>query len=163
SLSTLRSHGEWWRTSLWNELASTGGRVHAIQQIFESRPEAGVLIPYYHCSALRQYPGNNVPTVERLAASMGIASIGSALDGLAFPAGTMFWFRPAALRPLTGLGLAAGDFPEEAGQVDDTLAHAIERVINLSAGAAGFKACCYKWKSALAGPGRTSSPLHSTV
>lgn len=45
-----------------------------------------------------------------------------------FPAGTMFWAKTAAVRPLFELGYTQEDFPDEAGQVNDTLAHVIERI-----------------------------------
>jgi hypothetical protein len=48
---------------------------------------------------------------------------------LELPSGSMFWFRTKALRGLFDIGLDAYHFDAEAGQVDGTLAHAIERAI----------------------------------
>ncbi len=56
-----------------------------------------------------------------------------------FPAGSMFWARSAALRPILDLGLTFGSFEPEGGQVDGTTAHAIERLIFYSAERAGYR------------------------
>jgi lipopolysaccharide biosynthesis protein len=45
------------------------------------------------------------------------------------PAGTMFWYRPAALAPLFNLRLRSSDFPAEPFPHKNTLAHAIEYAI----------------------------------
>jgi O-antigen biosynthesis protein len=58
---------------------------------------------------------------------------------LEFPSGSMFWGRSAAVRPLLDLQLQFSDFPDEAGQIDGTLAHAIERTILYFAELAGFR------------------------
>ncbi len=50
----------------------------------------------------------------------------------------MFWARTAAIKPLLDLGLGFYDFPEEQGQTDGTLAHAIERLFYLVCEEAGF-------------------------
>jgi lipopolysaccharide biosynthesis protein len=58
---------------------------------------------------------------------------------LEFPSGSMFWGRSAALRPLLDLNLQFSDFQDEAGQIDGTLAHAIERTFCFFAELAGFR------------------------
>ncbi|VTZ25027.1 Lipopolysaccharide biosynthesis protein-like protein [Methylocella tundrae] len=58
---------------------------------------------------------------------------------LEFPSGSMFWGRSAALRPLLDLDIEFAAFPDEAGQVDGTLAHAIERSFLFFAEIAGFR------------------------
>ncbi len=49
-----------------------------------------------------------------------------------FPTGTMFWCKPALLKPLLDWNLTWKDFDEEGGQIDGTIAHSIERLIGLS-------------------------------
>ena len=45
----------------------------------------------------------------------------------------MFWLRPTALRLLLDAHLEVADFEAEVGQLDGTLAHAVERVFSLAA------------------------------
>ena len=54
-----------------------------------------------------------------------------------YPAGSMFWFRPEALKPLFDLDLQYSDFNEEI-RSDGTLAHAVERIFIVSAENVGF-------------------------
>ena len=49
-----------------------------------------------------------------------------------FPVGTMFWCKPEVLKPILEWGLTWKDFGEEAGQIDGTIAHSIERLIGIS-------------------------------
>ncbi len=57
---------------------------------------------------------------------------------LDFPSGSMFWAKSRALKPLLDLELRFEDFPEEDGQIDGTLAHAIERSFVFLTEAAGL-------------------------
>lgn len=45
-----------------------------------------------------------------------------------FPAGNMFWGRVAAVKNIFDIDYVEADFPEEAGQTDGTIMHAIERL-----------------------------------
>lgn len=57
-----------------------------------------------------------------------------------FPAGSMFWARGDALRPLFDAGITINDFAEEAGQTDGTFAHCLERLLVLTAKKQGLPA-----------------------
>lgn len=63
-----------------------------------------------------------------------------------FPAGSMFWAKTEALRPLFDAGITINDFPEEAGQMDATLAHCLERLFVLTTKQSGFNAFILKDK-----------------
>jgi lipopolysaccharide biosynthesis protein len=70
-----------------------------------------------------------------------LARIGCTIDAgtpLEFPTSTMFWAQREALEPLFALGLTYEDFEPEAGQIDGTLAHAIERSLLYIAEHSGF-------------------------
>ena len=54
-------------------------------------------------------------------------------EGFDYPVGSMFWTQASALQPIFALNLQLAEFDEEAGQMDGTLAHALERVIGISA------------------------------
>lgn len=54
-----------------------------------------------------------------------------------FPAGSIYWLKPLMLRLLQGLRLGVEHFEHEQGQLDGTMAHALERVLGCLAAAAG--------------------------
>ncbi|MAM12766.1 MAG: hypothetical protein CML23_20420 [Rhizobiaceae bacterium] len=121
-------------------MASTIGSpeiVDSILSAFEADETLGVLAPTYHPH--NEPYVNWIDNFERsseLAAKMGVTLMQDM--PCAFPAGSIYWARSAALAAILDIGLEFADFEPEAGQTDGTLAHAIERMPFLSAEVAGF-------------------------
>jgi hypothetical protein len=65
------------------------------------------------------------------------------IDRTFFPAGDMFWFRGMAIKSFVEMKLTAQDFEPEEGQVDATLAHAVERLFPYFAGKKGLTTKAY--------------------
>lgn len=126
-----------WRPFLLETLLGSPETVLGILEIFRQAPQLGLLAPQ-HIDMLRPWIrwGENFGQAEKLAQRMGIAL--SPRAPLDFASGSMFWARPAALAPLLALDLTFDDFPEEGGQIDGTLAHAIERLYLHACESAGF-------------------------
>jgi GT2 family glycosyltransferase len=117
-----------WRDSLLDDLVGSTGVVDGVLEVFARQPRIGVLAPR-NLDPIRKHMvwGGNFARCRDLAARLGFPLYpDSPLD---FPAGMMFWARPTALLPLLGLGLTSADFEPEAGQTNDTLAHALERLV----------------------------------
>ena len=56
-----------------------------------------------------------------------------------YPAGSMFWARTEALKPLFDLGLRWDDYPEEPIAQDGSILHGIERLFGILPGLCGFR------------------------
>jgi len=120
-----------WRSFLFENLLGSPGTVTSILDAFARLPDLG-MVAAQHYEPIRRWIGwnGNFETAKSLASRMGIRlSPKRALD---FPSGSMFWARPAALRPLLDLKLSFDDFPKEGAQLDHTPAHAIERLYFLA-------------------------------
>ena len=64
-------------------------------------------------------------------------------ERIPFPIGGMFWARVPAIRELLAFNWSYDLFPEESGQVDDTLQHAIERIFGTTPLSKNFRHCMY--------------------
>jgi hypothetical protein len=116
-----------WRYYLLESLCGSADIVKSIMVIFEQCPEIG-MIAAQHFEPIRHRINwsSNFKMAQKLARQMGFQlEPGAPLD---FPSGSMFWARPASLKPLLDLHLSLDMFSEEEGQPDGTLAHAIERL-----------------------------------
>ena len=126
-----------WRDYLVDTLVGSPEIAASNLSLFDD-PRVGVVFPQ-HLFELRGVLnwGYDFPIARALMARMGVTiDTGMVLE---FPSGSMFFARSAALRPLLALGLAFEDFPEESGQIDGTLAHAVERIVLMTAETAGFE------------------------
>jgi lipopolysaccharide biosynthesis protein len=132
--STHRRDGELWRRELLDKLLAPE-RATRILAALHANPTLGMVGPEGHLQPLSYYWGANRDTVDFLCTRLGIAAARAEHDR--FVAGSMFWVRLDALRPLLDAQLRPAEFEAEAGQLDGTVAHAIERVFALSVVATG--------------------------
>jgi lipopolysaccharide biosynthesis protein len=127
-----------WLSVLTQSLCGSPETVDSIFSLFDTDLALGIVFPE-HYEPIRSWLswGSNWRRSRGLASRMGITL--QHAEALDFPSGSMFWARPAALRPILDLGLNANSFPPECGQIDGTIAHALERLILYSAEKAGFR------------------------
>ena len=122
--------GHVWRRASLIDLAGSDETVRRIIASFDEDSRIGMIGP-----ARFRLPGNLIPkkaawgsnqtATLALAERLGIDGREFRLD---YFAGTMFWARRETLEPLRQLKLTLSDFPEEQGQRDGELHHALERL-----------------------------------
>jgi len=134
--SDHRRTGQLWRNDLYNKLLKKTAIARAIQ-IFNTDLSIGLIGAHGHIVPMHLYYGANANRVERMCTAMGVES--SQLTNLNFPAGSMFFARKQALIPILNLNINPGDFEDEKGQKDGTMAHAMERAFSVSTYAAHLK------------------------
>ncbi|WP_167854989.1 glycoside hydrolase family 99-like domain-containing protein [Mangrovimicrobium sediminis] len=135
-----REDGTLWRQELFDALFESVSLGKGLQQLL-MRPQLGVLGPDRHLAPMREFMAKNASKVGEIGAALGIDV--ERMLAAHFVAGTMFIARVDALKPLLELGFSRADFEVEAGQVDGTLAHALERAISLSALSAGYEVASF--------------------
>ena len=132
------SYQRLWRYFLLESLIGDRDRAARALSAFEHEADLGMISPGHYFAVRNNITwGPNFRSARELAERMGFALDPAAL--VDFPSGSMFWARSAALKPLLDLHIREDDFPVEAGQIDGTLAHAIERLYFLVCRAAGYR------------------------
>lgn len=86
--------------------------------------------------------GPNFENVKKLADELGIKAVIEQDKEPVAPLGTMFWFKPDALKPLFDHKWKYTDFPKEPNGTDGTILHAIERLYPFAAQSQGY---CAGW------------------
>ena len=121
-----RNHN--WRNDLFEKLLNPTN-INNFIEICSTQPEIGMIGPSGHILPISLYYGGNSENVMNILRRMGINE--QKLGGSVFIAGTMFFATKDALLPILNIGLIDEEFEIESGQVDGTLAHALERVFSI--------------------------------
>jgi lipopolysaccharide biosynthesis protein/glycosyltransferase involved in cell wall biosynthesis len=133
--SLHRRDGDIWRRDLLTKLVAPEN-AQRFREAFGELPRLGMIAPEGHVLSMRFYWGSNRENVHYLCRRLSIREADPAEE--VFAAGSMFWARLDALRPLLNLHLDESEFEAEGGQVDGTMAHAIERVTALAVKQSGL-------------------------
>lgn len=121
-----------WLSHILDCLTGSGPEVSRILSFFETIPRLGMVVPVTFRAVLgAAHWGANRDIGRELASRLALPQPLPDDASLRFPVGSMFWARVAAIRPLLDLDLRPQHFPPEEGQVDGTLAHAIERMLGV--------------------------------
>lgn len=154
--------GDDWRRYLFDQILGSRALVQKVIYAFAEDAKLGCLYPrnFYR---IREFANveNNQRSIENYLNALDIEL--KAASQPDYPAGSMAWYRTASLSRLFEQDLKIEDFDEEAGQVDLTLAHALERILPLVVRAADYKVRNYNTRSrdklvAIKGlPGREST------
>ncbi len=121
-----------WLQHILDCLLGTEAEVNRILSLFETIPRLGMVTPAIFRTVLgAAHWGANQEIARELAGRLHLTGPLPGNGTLRFPVGSMFWARSAAIQPLLDLQLQPEHFPPEAGQIDGTLAHAIERMLGV--------------------------------
>ncbi len=114
-----------WNTGLFNALLGKTN-IENVLKIFARYPQVGMIGPEGNILPMSLYYGGNAKRVKELCLKMGLTE--QQLKSYNFVAGSMFYARKEVLEPVLKLGLKENDFEEENKQLDNTLAHVVERI-----------------------------------
>lgn len=126
--SKHRVDGDAWRNEIFDSLANEA--VILSRLAFFDKGKLGILSPSNQHVPLSYYWGSNESNVKKLCKKIGIP-LDFLQNDLSFVAGTMFLIDSNVLSYVLKLGLSIKDFPDESGQVDGTIMHAVERLFGV--------------------------------
>lgn len=134
--SKHRDDGDKWRDSFYEALLPWPN-ILSYRDRMVSDPALGMIAPKEHIVPMSFFWGSNARHVLPIASRLGVEE--KSFTEIEFVAGTMFFCRMEALLPLWLLDLQETDFEEECGQIDGTMAHAVERALGISCYAVGLR------------------------
>lgn len=137
--SPHRKDGNEWRTHILQCLLGDEDRISTFLNAFDEDASLGLICSDDSLTPLEksEFIAGNLHNLKKL-----LGKLGGNLDSFRkfyFPSGSMFWFKPESLHLLLELGLTETDFEEETGQLDGSLAHAIERLFGYVPGLRGYR------------------------
>ncbi len=140
----LKADVDKWNENLWGNMIASSHYIYNVLQLFEKRPELGMLFPPEPIGEIRMawfkaswY--DNFNNCLELAEKMHLkADIRKEKPPIAL--GSVFWARKEVLMKLLNTEWQYKDFPEEPMPEDYTISHAIERIIGYLAQDAGYDA-----------------------
>lgn len=134
SHTELAGDGAGWKDEFLTALAGSSNAVERILAEFSRRPALGVLTAPGNILGA-EFWGGNLEIAQNLLLRLRLRLPSHQLQ---FAAGSMYWIRGFVLQGLRAFELTADDFESEQGQIDGTTAHALERLIGMLAGEAGY-------------------------
>ncbi len=139
--STHTDVGDSWRRNIYESLLGSPKTIAAILKHLKKHKKTGLIAPKGYILRLSDCLGLDEAHAQKNLAHMQhlLQQLDTTVDtSEIFITGTMFWFKPQALKKFMQLPLADKDFPVEKGQVDGTIMHALERIIPQTAKLSGF-------------------------
>jgi lipopolysaccharide biosynthesis protein len=127
-----RANGVEWRQDVLNKLIGSKKNIELSKNLLKNEnigivAPAGHVLPSIFYWGLDKESSMNKKYIEDLSIELSIPN-----HEFPFVAGSMFWFKPSALKPLLKLNIDTLSFEPEFGQKDGTLANAFERFIGLA-------------------------------
>lgn len=135
--------GDGFAVKCFENLLASPQFVSNVIATFDAEPRLGMLAPTppNHADYFPMFTfgwGPNYVRTRKLLQELGMhVPLDPHKEPIA-PLGTMFWFRPAALKPLFDHDWTWEDFPPEPNNIDGTLLHAIERAYGYVAQGNGY-------------------------
>ena len=126
-----------WRQYSLECLLKDEETVRQIFALFESDKKVGLFYPetFGDMHLIAQDWLANAYNGKKLLSEMGIEFDDGFFN---YPVGSFFWAKMDAVKPIFDRKLKYEDFPEEAGQTDGTIAHALERAISFVTRSRGY-------------------------
>ena len=131
--SPHRDDGDRWRRHLVDGVLPSTGLADRLHRFLQDR-EAAIWVADGQAYPLGEWWGSNRAKTEAVLRRLELNISSTAAR---FPAGSIYWLKPLMIGMIRGLRLTDDMFEPEQGQIDGTLAHAVERALGPIAHAAG--------------------------